>query len=306
MKVLEAELLINSKAELGEGPQLFPDGSFRWVDIPKGEAFEISNGECRLIAKFPFEISKILPWHDGFVLLTRGGLVFTNADFQQLGTLNLNSPESNLRCSDGAVLPNGDLLVGVMDRDLGPGKGSLLHIQSDLQIRLIENDCTIPNGVAISPSESWIYWVHSSTNQVYRFPWDSSKNAIGQRQSFLAISEEVGVPDGITVDSSGTIWVAIWSGGKILGFSESGILEFEIRVGCPNVTSCAFDSEDNLVITTSSIVLEGQTASATGGGIWTVSAKNHGRNGLPPLISKLRIAPIFKPEKTAINSSDGR
>jgi sugar lactone lactonase YvrE len=61
-----------------------------------------------------------------------------------------------------------------------------------------------------------------------------------------------GIPDGLTIDSSGNLWVALWGEGRVECWSQTGVLQGDIAVAAPHTTSVAFAGEhlDTLVITT--------------------------------------------------------
>jgi sugar lactone lactonase YvrE len=58
MQSLSASLLCELRAELGEGAQLFPDGTVRLVDIPNGKVFRLEDNNPVLERKLHHEVSK--------------------------------------------------------------------------------------------------------------------------------------------------------------------------------------------------------------------------------------------------------
>jgi len=48
------------------------------------------------------------------------------------------------------------------------------------------------------------------------------------------------VPDGLTVDSEGGVWVAMWNGGCVLCFRADGTLERAVRLPVSRPTAVAF------------------------------------------------------------------
>ena len=52
--------------------------------------------------------------------------------------------------------------------------------------------------------------------------------------------DEVGTPDGLTVDAEGDLWVAIWGGGRVHQYSPAGDLRKVLAVPAAQTTSCAF------------------------------------------------------------------
>jgi hypothetical protein len=56
---------------------------------------------------------------------------------------------------------------------------------------------------------------------------------------------EEGVPDGLTVDSDGNLWVAVWGGGELRRYSPTGALLSVLPVPVERPTSCAFGGPDS-------------------------------------------------------------
>jgi sugar lactone lactonase YvrE len=72
------------------------------------------------------------------------------------------------------------------------------------------------------------------------------------------IPEEVGSPDGMTIDSEDQLWVALYNGSSVLRIDpKSGDVTFKVEVQASNVTSCAFGGPDldELFITTARVGL---------------------------------------------------
>jgi sugar lactone lactonase YvrE len=79
-------------------------------------------------------------------------------------------------------------------------------------------------------------------------PW------LAERRTFATSTRNgPGKPDGLTVDSEGGVWVALYAGGAVLRYDPSGALSEVIEVPVQLVTSCCFGGEDlsELYITTS-------------------------------------------------------
>jgi sugar lactone lactonase YvrE len=285
---MRAELYEKRGADLGEGPQLFPDGSMRWVDLFRGEVYRKSEGPSVLERSYPYEISKILPWEGGELALTRYGIEAVDFTHKPVFTLPLVASQERGRCSDGTVLPDGSIALGIVDRDLRPGRGSLVSIGIDCQVQIITGNCTIPNGITPLASGESVIWTDSATHMLTLLEW-SAPTGLHSPRPFVPIPDTLGTPDGLVADSSGGVWVAMWGGGAVLHVSKDGDIDETIDVGTPFPTAVAFDAEDNLIITTGAIVFREQSLPRPpgAGDLWIVAAKDHGTRGLPPVTSLL-------------------
>jgi len=291
MSGLIAELKIDARARLGEGLQLFPDGSMWWVDIPAGRIHRIRDGRSELVLKVRGEVSKVLPWDQGFLVFGREQIVGYDPSGEELLSFQINSPESNLRCSDATVLPDGSVVFGTIHRELADASGSLMCLSPEWKLSVIERGLEIPNGLGVLPDDSGTLFVDSTSQTVFQYSLaDSELAPLTNKRVFGEIDSVLGVPDGLAMDSEGCCWIALWGGGKVIRLNPSGEIDCQIEIPTPNPTSCAFDSEHNLWITSATETLLHKDFNSSGaGGVWMVPAMIHGARGLTPHIAKLKI-----------------
>ncbi len=119
-------------------------------------------------------------------------------------------------------------------------------------------DVGISNGIAWNRDETCMYYIDSISQTVVAFDFDAENGSITNKRVVVHIDESEGVPDGMTIDVEGKLWVAHFGGWKVSRFDpETGYRLSEIRLPCEQVTSCCFGGEhyDDLYITTASIGL---------------------------------------------------
>jgi sugar lactone lactonase YvrE len=63
------------------------------------------------------------------------------------------------------------------------------------------------------------------------------------------ISIDLGVPDGLSVDVEGCIWLALWGGSQIIRISPQGKILEEHLFPVSQPSSCAFGSDGTLFVT---------------------------------------------------------
>jgi sugar lactone lactonase YvrE len=270
------EVVFSFRAELGEGMNLFPDGKMRWVDLPRGDAY-IWDGERNLLWKhFDFEISKILPWRHGSVVLGQTAVLLIDLQGNEVERIELHESSTNLRCSDGMVLPNGELLFGILDRELAPHCGRLIHINHMREIRTIVDKTSISNGITLLSDGVRVAWVDSPRKTIEVFDFDNEK--LSSPRTFAVLPDGMGLIDGMCADADGGIWAALWNGSGIAHFDCDGNLVEHIKFASPNVTSCGFDAHNNLLITTGTATLtDDEIARFPGAGaLWLIPASQHG------------------------------
>jgi len=181
MLEVKAQLWERVGADLGEGPQLFHDGSIRWVDLLRGLVYRKQGDDSVLEHSYPYEVSKVLPWQEGFIALTREGIELHNSNFDKVSRIPLPSAHIQGRCSDGTVLPDGSLALGIVDRNLRSGAGALVSVGTDCEVRAVIRDCSIPNGIATLASQESVVWTDSATNTLTLFQWTRARTTFTTR-----------------------------------------------------------------------------------------------------------------------------
>jgi sugar lactone lactonase YvrE len=162
------------------------------------------------------------------------------------------------RLNDGACDPAGAFLVGSMALDDRTGGESLVRVERDGSLTVLDDDLTLSNGLAWSPDGGLLYSIDTVPGVVWVRPYAAGTGAVGPRTAFLRFSDTS--PDGMCVDAEGAAWIACWGAGEVRRFSPAGELIGVVEVAAPQVTSVAFAGPglDRLVITTASAYLSPQ------------------------------------------------
>ncbi len=117
-----------------------------------------------------------------------------------------------------------------------------------------------------------MYYIDSATQRIDVFEFDADLGTLSGRRPFVEIPASEGLPDGMTVDSEGCIWVALFRAGKVRRYTPYGTIDMEVTVPVTLVTSCAFggSSLEDLYITTARHRLTTAEASlqTTAGGVF--------------------------------------
>jgi len=281
----EVELVVDAKAVLGEGPIWHAAGRrLYWVDIEGRllHVFDPSPGRDRAI-DVGTRIGTVAPRAGGGLLVAlESGLAFF--DLEKEALTPIVDPEADLpnnRFNDGKCDPSGRLWAGTMDMDFAPGAGSLYRLDTDLSVHRVLGDVTVSNGLAWSFDRRTLYYIDSPTRAVAAFDYDDEAGTITGRRVAVTVPEELGSPDGMTIDAEGKLWVAHWGAGAVCRWDPDGghLLE-KIDVPAAHTTSCAFGGEDldDLYITTarSGRSEEDLEAQPLAGGLFRIRPGVHG------------------------------
>lgn len=253
---MKAKLLLDSKASLGEGPvYLSYSQELLWVDIHQGEVhcYQLNNNQDRIIYKGN-KPSCIIPLTNNEFLIADTNKIFQfdKATEKCQLYLEMDFEDDNIRFNDGKIDPYGNSWIGTMDINVVPNKGSLYKIDSNKNWSKVLDNITISNGLAWSQDAKTIYYIDTYENVVFGFDFNA-KGEISNKRIIIEIPKEKGAPDGMTIDSEGNLWIALWGGYAVICCDPTtGKIINEIEVDAPNVTSCTIggEFEDILFITT--------------------------------------------------------
>ncbi|TCD00217.1 SMP-30/gluconolactonase/LRE family protein [Pedobacter psychroterrae] len=231
--------------------------SLFWVDIEQGILHELDwktkNAQTWRLGR---RVSLIIEGNDDQLTLgVQGGLIsmdLQTGEFEWLADIEKHIPDR--RCNDGGVDSKGRIWIGVMDIHCKAGHGSLYRLAnlSAPPVKMLE-ELTIPNGLVWSHNNDRMYFIDTVSRSVKSYLFNVVTGAIEYEKDAINIPPQMGMPDGITIDNQGMLWVALYGGFALGRWNPlSGKLIDLIKLPVPNVTNCCFagDQLDELVITT--------------------------------------------------------
>lgn len=255
-----AELYYRSDATLGEGP-VWDAGVLYWVDISGKAVFAKPDAAARAARyEVGIEVGAFALWRDSrLVIATEDG--FQSFDWSTGDREAWADPEAQLprnRFNDGKCDPRGRFVAGTYNRD-GGAKAALYSLGHDRSVRRIFGPVTCSNGLAWSEDGATLYYIDSPTRVVRAFEYDLDTGGLASERVVIEIPKSHGLPDGMTIDRAGNLWIAMWDGWGIECWSpDSGRQLARIELPAARVTSCAFGgrSHETLFITTARSTLD--------------------------------------------------
>ncbi|XP_017787454.1 PREDICTED: regucalcin-like isoform X2 [Habropoda laboriosa] len=182
---------------------------------------------------------------------------------QTLVTADSNRAET--RWNDAKADSSGRLWCGTMgfekDGVFPPNVGSLYSIDNNLELKKQVSPVTISNGLAWNNKNDTLYYIDSLTYQVVAFDYNSQTGAISNKRTVFDLQKNniSGIPDGMTIDTDGNLWVAVYAGSGVLQINPNTgeLLRFVKINGAKNITSVAFGGPklDTLYVTSANIQL---------------------------------------------------
>jgi sugar lactone lactonase YvrE len=244
------ELILDAQADLGEGPAWESQtGSLYWVDIHAGRlhTFNPQDGSDRSMGVGEYLGCAAPRRSGGLVLGLRSGFATIDSALpsgEELEVRALVNPEPQLsgnRFNDGKCDPAGRFLAGSMDDAEIEASGSLYSLSPDGALKTLLSATRIANGLAWSPDYQTFYFIDTPTRTVMAYDYDLATGAIAAPRLAISVPPALGWPDGMTSDTQGMLWVAMWGGARLTRWNPaSGQLLEEIPFPALNVSSCAF------------------------------------------------------------------
>jgi sugar lactone lactonase YvrE len=256
-RVDEAELVLDARAEHGEGPMWYAaENLLVWLDIARHlvHLYDPGSGHDRTI-DVGQPVSAVQPRAGGGIVmaLQQGYSALDPAT----GHVTLIAPvphdDPPSRMNDGKCDCAGRFWAGTMAFDQQQGSATLYRLERDHTVTPVLRDVTIPNGPAWSLDNRTMYFNPGATGGVDAYDFDPATGALSNQRPFISIPSDVGVPDGLTVDDEDHLWVAVWGGWAVHRYTPDGELERVVRLPTAHVSCPTFGGPElsDLYITTS-------------------------------------------------------
>lgn len=232
-----------------EGPSFDREGNLYVTDIPHGRIFRIDpRGDWTLVAEYD-------GWPNGLKIAADGSILITD---YKLGLMQLDprsgkvSPvythirsESFKGLNDLVIAGNGDVYftdqgqTGMQDPS-----GRVWRLTHDGRLERLIDTCPSPNGIALDPTEKWLFVALTRACQVWRMPV-TRDGVTGKVNVFAHMPGGASGPDGLAVDETGGVAVANPGHGCIWLIDGTGMPKFRIQ-SCAGhaITNLAYDPAD--------------------------------------------------------------
>jgi D-xylonolactonase len=268
---------------LGEGPLWdTARGCLWWIDI---EGRQLHRHDPAT----DHNSQRAMPGRPGFVALHASGrlvlgiereIVLYDPDTDK-GTRQAEVGRDGIRINDGACDHAGRLWFGTMDDAVAAPSGALYRLGAAGPEAAVTG-VIASNGPAFTTDRQSLFHCDTLGRRILRYPL-SPGGELGLRSVFRSFSPEEGLPDGMTCDTEGGLWVGLWGGGSVVRLDQGGTVTARVELPAAQVTACAFGGPDldMLFITTAALDLPTNALAAApdSGGLFTCRP---GWRGLAP------------------------
>jgi sugar lactone lactonase YvrE len=252
--------VLSARARLGEGPIWdATENLLYWVDIfnHRVHQFNPVTGKDEF-----FDVGDVVgaiakAGDNRLIMALRHQLAFLNIQTSEVTPIiEIEADLPNNRFNDGKCDSQGRFWFGSMSSEKAQAR--LYRYDPDGSLHTMETGLTISNGLGWSPDQKTFYLTDSPQQIIYAYDFDLNTGNISNRRIVVDLTHESFSPDGLTIDSEGCIWSAMWNGGCVIRFSPTGEEISRVQMPVPLVTSCNFGGEDlqTLYITTAAVGLQ--------------------------------------------------
>lgn len=247
-----AEPITEPVAYHGEGPVWSERwGGLRWVDMLAGDVLTLAPGGGVERTHVGGVAAALRPRSGGGAVIgVERGFALEDGD-GTVTTLGELWTDAGVRMNEGACDPDGRFYCGSMAYDKHLGAGTLYRLDPDRSTHVVLRGVTVSNGLDWSPDGARAYYNDTDTHRTDVFDY-ATDTGLTDRRPFARHGAEL-LPDGLTVDAEGGIWVAMNGAGAVHRYSAEGTLEAVVELPVAQVTACAFGGPGlaTLFVTTS-------------------------------------------------------
>jgi sugar lactone lactonase YvrE len=254
---MEAEQITTPVARHGEGPVWSARwGGLRLVDMLEGDVLSVrADGVTRWhVSDVAAAISPRAG--GGMVVAIERGFALVDADGGAHRLPQLWA-DPRVRMNDGGCDPQGRFYCGTYAPAGGTG-AALYRLDADGSVTTVMVGVTVSNGLVWSPDGTTAYYIDTATRRIDVFDHEPVAGlVVASRRTLVDCADEPGLPDGMTIDEQGHIWVAFWGASLVRRYDPGGRCDGSITLPVSGVTACAFGGVDldELYVTTSRLGL---------------------------------------------------
>lgn len=253
-------LVLDAGAMLAEGP-VWDDRTetLLWVDILDGAVHRLDPVTGR-------DEVALVGTPVGAAALTESGrlVLAVEAGFAEPGpegTADLFAPveadRADHRMNDGKCDAAGRMWAGTNSYDFVPGESTLWRLDPDGSVTAVLDGMTLCNGLGWSPDNSTMYVIDSLRLRLDAYDFDVDTGELAGGRTLITFADDGSLPDGMTVDAQGGLWVAMYAGAAVHRYSPDGQLDEVLAAPTAQPTCPTFGGPDldQLYLTTAAQAL---------------------------------------------------
>lgn len=180
--------------------------------------------------------------------------------------------KDNVRYNDGIADAAGRYIIGTMGYPNVIKKAGNVYSYANGEAKIIIKNTTISNGLAFTKDNKTLYFIDTPTKTVAKYNYDITTGNVEFEENVIVFTQK-GNPDGMCIDKNEMLWIAEWDGACVSQWNpKTGEKLTKIDLPFTNVTSCCFDHNHNLYITTAKH--DGDSNYNNGSGLFYIELNN--------------------------------
>ncbi len=258
IKIICSELLL-----CGEGPIWVPQNQkLFWTDSDRTNirCYNENDSSWEVINDSINASSLALHTDDGLIFGCKTGFYHLDKNGNVESIAQVCEKENISNINDIIADPLGRVYGGQdsFDPEQEYETGYLYKINLDRSVSIIEEGLHLSNGMGFSPDLESFYLVDTILRTIYLYDFNVTSGTITNKKIFAILDKNEGLPDGLTVDSEGYVWVARFLGNGLSRYDPDGKIERKIELPIAQPTSLTFGGKDynHIYVTSASLYWE--------------------------------------------------
>jgi sugar lactone lactonase YvrE len=165
-----------------------------------------------------------------------GDLLVTTLDNAVISRITPDGPEVycdlsefGLSLNDMVATPDGRVYVDIYtERGAGAPKGDIALVTPDGRVRIVASGLVTPNGMVVTPDGTTLIASETFGHRLHAWTIEPD-GALCDQRVFADLGERM--PDGITLDVEGGVWVGCFLSGEFLRVLEGGEITHRVSTG---------------------------------------------------------------------------
>lgn len=244
----DPHLIIDAKAELGEGPRWHAaERRLYWVDIARNQLHrsDPATGETETrtfmapVGCFAFRK------RDGLALAMKDGVALIDHFHEEPRPFGpqILTHQPHHRFNDGRTDAMGRFWIGDVNSAKDIADAALYRLGPDARLTKIEGGMMTCNGAAFRADGTRFAHADTPSHAVRIYDVDADGNLSNQR-ILHQFPMGQGRPDGGSFDTDGNYWTALFDGSRVVQIAPDGQIKREVALPVSRPTMIAFGGDD--------------------------------------------------------------
>lgn len=176
------------------------------------------------------------------LLAARGGVHHVDPEGKLIEVLapELATPNDLALDGDGGVYVT---VPAESDKDRKEWRSGVYYLDSSGAVHQVAGDFCYPNGIVVRSDGRMLVVNDSCNRRIHEFEI-TSPGVLSGRRLFAELPHSRSVPDGMTLDQQGRLYMADYGRGMVVVFDPSGAIVREIATGLEHASNVAFGGND--------------------------------------------------------------